>query len=135
MKNPPIRLGPLALLLAVISICLTILAILTFTTARADRSLAEKYADTVAARYRLEAEGQRFLQELDRALKEGDAGFLASLEREEDGVLSKKLSLNDTDLDIALRLTGSEDYEIVRWRITKEWTEDLSIGNLWPGNG
>ena len=40
MKQVPIKLGPLALLLAVISICLTTLAILTFTTARADLRLA-----------------------------------------------------------------------------------------------
>ena len=41
----PIKLGPLALLLTVITICLTTLAILTLTTARADLRLAEKYAE------------------------------------------------------------------------------------------
>ena len=134
MRKTPVKLGPLALLLTVISICLTTLAVLTFTTARADRSLAEKYADTVAVRYGLEAEGQRFLRDLDRALREGDESFLAALEREEDGILSKKLSMDGTDLDIALRLTGTGDCELVRWRIYKEWTEDLDIGDLWPGN-
>ena len=49
MNKAPIRLGPMALLLTVISICLTILAILTFTTARADLRLAQKYAETVQA--------------------------------------------------------------------------------------
>ena len=44
MKQVPIKLGPLALLLTVISICLTTLAILTFATARADWRLAEKHA-------------------------------------------------------------------------------------------
>ncbi len=42
MKQIPIKLGPLTLLLTVISICLTVLAILSFTTARADLRLAEK---------------------------------------------------------------------------------------------
>ena len=64
MKQIPIRLGPLTLLLAVISICLTTLAILTFTTARADLRLAEKYAQTVSSRYELEREGQEFLREV-----------------------------------------------------------------------
>ena len=64
MKQVPIKLGPLALLLAVISICLTTLGILTFTTARADLRLAEKYASTVRTRYELERRGQEFLQEL-----------------------------------------------------------------------
>ena len=48
MKRVPIKLGPLALLLAVISICLTMLALLTCSTARADRRLAEKFAQTVS---------------------------------------------------------------------------------------
>ena len=47
----PVKLGPLALLLTVISICLTTMAILTFATARADRRLAEKYAATVDGTY------------------------------------------------------------------------------------
>ena len=55
MKHVPIRLGPLALLLAVISICLTILAVLSFTTGQADLRLAQRYADTVTERYALEA--------------------------------------------------------------------------------
>ena len=64
MNRAPIKLGPLALLLTVISICLTTLAILTFTTARADLSLAEKYAQTVETRYALERQGQEFLREV-----------------------------------------------------------------------
>jgi len=64
MKQIPIKLGPLTLLLTVISICLTTLAILTFTTARADLRLAEKYAETVRSRYALEEQGQAFRQEL-----------------------------------------------------------------------
>ena len=42
MKHVPIKLGPLALLLAVISICLTTLALLNVSTAKADERLAEK---------------------------------------------------------------------------------------------
>ena len=133
MKQMPIKLGPLALLLTVISICLTVLAILTFTTARADRSLAEKYAETVATRCVLETEGQRFLRDLDEALREGDGSFLAALDREGE-LYTKRLTLDGTDLDIAFRLTGERELELLRWRIYKEWTEDLDIGNLWPGN-
>lgn len=133
MKQVPIKLGPLALLLTVISICLSVLAILTFTTARADKSLAEKYAETVAARCALETEGQRFLRDLDEALRQGDGGFFAALEREGE-LYTKRLTLDGTDLDIAFRLTGEGKPELLRWRIYREWTEDLDIGNLWPGN-
>ena len=58
MNQVPVKLGPLALLLTVISICLTTLAILTFSTARADWRLADRYAQTVTARYDLMNEGQ-----------------------------------------------------------------------------
>ncbi len=133
MKQVPIKLGPLALLLTVISICLSVLAILTFTTARADKSLAEKYAETVATRCALETEGQRFLRDLDEALRQGDGGFLAALEREGE-LYAKRLTLDGTDLNIAFRLTGEGKPELLRWRIYREWTEDLDIGNLWPGN-
>ena len=60
MHQVPIKLGPLALLLTIISICLTTLSILTCTTSGADLRLAQKYAETVQTRYSLEREGQAF---------------------------------------------------------------------------
>lgn len=74
MRHIPIKLGPLALLLTVISICMTVLGLLTFTTARGDLSLAEKYGDTVRLRYELEAEGQAFLGEACRAIADYEDG-------------------------------------------------------------
>ena len=43
MKQIPIRLGPVALVLTVISICLTVMAILTFSTAGADANMADAF--------------------------------------------------------------------------------------------
>lgn len=71
MNQVPIRLGPLALLLTIISICMTTLSILTYTTSEADLRLAEKYAETVRVRYELEAEGQAFVQEAESAVTVG----------------------------------------------------------------
>ena len=110
MNHVPVRLGPLALLLTVITICLAILAILTFTTARADLALAEKYADTVATRYALESEGQKFL-----ATAEPNAEQVFEL----DG------------MRLTVALDGNRD--VVRWTLEKEWIPDNSIGNLWDG--
>ena len=88
MRHIPIKLGPLALLLTVISICMTTLGVLAFATARADWNLAQKYADTVQTRYALEAEGQRFLQTAAKALEEGNAPeSLDSTERDDDGTV------------------------------------------------
>ncbi|MBQ6370387.1 MAG: hypothetical protein IJJ21_02250, partial [Firmicutes bacterium] len=62
MKQVPIKLGPVALLLTVITICLTVMAILTLTTAAADQAMANRFADSAQIRFSLEAEGQQFLQ-------------------------------------------------------------------------
>ena len=98
MKEVPVKLGPLALLLSVISICLTTLAILTFTTARADLRLAEKYADTVSLRYALEQEGQDFLRILSET-DQADYGLMG-LERDADGVYWETFEKDDAKLRI-----------------------------------
>lgn len=129
MKQVPVKLGPLALLLAVISICLTTLAILTFTTARGDLSLARKYAATVQERYALEAEGQAFLQEL----AEDAPMALMDAERDAQGVRHITLEHGDARLRIAVAPDGSGGYAVTSWRQDRQWTEDTSIGNLWAG--
>ncbi len=131
MKQVPIKLGPLALLLAVVSICLTTLAILTFATARADLRLAEKYADTVSTRYALERQGQEFLRELsetDRA--DWD---LMGWEPDADGICRESFEQDGTVLEVGFRAKGGKSFEVVSWRIEKTWTEDESIGELWDG--
>lgn len=110
MNKAPVKLGPLALLLTVISICLTTLAILTFATARADWRLAEKYAATVRLRYELDEEGQEWLRDADP----------------NDGTVLEK---EGSTLTILL-----EDGRITEWRHERDWEEDLDL-EVWPGFG
>lgn len=126
MKHTPIKLGPLALLLAVISICLTTLALLNFSTARADRRLAEKYAQTVSTRYALEARGQELLASLD-----GEES-LSGWERDEEGRFRTELEQDGFRLRIAL---APEDggWRVVSWTQEKDWEIDEHIANLWTG--
>ena len=131
MKQVPIKLGPLALLLAVISICLTTLGILTFTTARADLRLAEKYASTVRTRYELEQRGQEFLQELSET---DPADYsLMDWERDFSGVYWTELEQDGSTLRVGFRPGGEKGYTVVSWRLQKSWMEDDSIGTLWDG--
>ena len=111
MNHIPIKLGPLALLLTVVLICLSVLAILTFTTARADLALAERYAQTVQTRYDLERQAQEFLV---------TAQPRDSLAFEENG----------------MRLIVSLDDEgrVSRWTLERDWVQSDTIGGLWPGN-
>lgn len=131
MKQIPIKLGPLTLLLTMISICLTVLAILSFTTARADLRLAEKYADTVRSRYALEKQGQAFRQELSET-DPADYG-LSGWERDKDGVYHTVLTRDDLSLSIGFCPNEKGKTDILQWQHTKDWAEDESIGQLWDG--
>lgn len=129
MKQVPIKLGPLALLLSVISICLTALAILSFATARADLRLAQKYADTVKSRYVLEVRGQELL----RDLAEDPAELPDGAETMPDGSLRVILEQGGSRLTIAL-IPEDGSYRVTSWRQEHEWHQDTGLGNLWPGN-
>ena len=130
MKQVPIKLGPLTLLLTVISICLTTLAILTFTTARADLRLAEKYAETVRTRYELEAEGQSFLREL----RDLDPADLSLMDLDRDAQCVSWTTLKEDGAQLLIGFTYDRDgYQVVAWRQEKEWDQDTVIGNLWSG--
>ncbi|MBQ3955897.1 MAG: hypothetical protein II680_08405 [Clostridia bacterium] len=125
MKDLPIKLGPLALLLTVISICMTVLGILTYTTSRADMKLAETYAETVRTRYRLETEAQEYLVRLsapgEEALPDAD-GVIRETFRDESGLM----------LHTGVRLAADGDPVVVEWRFEHEWEEDTSI-TVWDG--
>lgn len=139
MNRPVVKLGPIALLLTVITICLAILALLNFSTASADRRLAEKYAETVRVRYELEAEGQALLASFDEMRHEADkAGSLADaeealspFERQADGRYTALLEKDGTRLHIEVEADGS-DIRVLSWIIDKEWTEDTGL-DLWMG--
>lgn len=134
MRHIPIKLGPLALLLAVISICMTTLSILSFTTARADLVMAEKYADTVRSRYELEYQGQTFLRTLSETLAGGgEAGALPDTEIDEEGVIWKTIAQDDYNLTIGVRPDSETGYRVVSWRLLKEWSADETMGDLWDG--
>ena len=126
MKQVPIKLGPVALLLTVITICLTILALLNSSTASADKRLAEKHAETVRTRYELEAEGQALLAEFN-------AGSAAPIpfERQADGRYKALLEKDGTRLHIEVETDGP-DINVLSWIIDKEWTENNDL-DIWPG--
>lgn len=139
MRHNPIRLGPLALLLTVISLCMATLAILTLSTARADLSLAQRHAETVRVRCELDARGQQLLYDADEmlasqdTLPENDLSQLG-LEAQEDGTWTASLEQDGTILSITLR-PESDTMRVARWQITKQWDEDTSLDPVWDGKG
>ena len=131
MKQIPIKLGPIALLLTVISICLTVMTILTFSTAQADRAMAQRYADSVQTRYALEASGQRFLQEADQALAAGgQLSDLADTAAAGEGI--EKI-IEEDGYTLTIRLEPDEEgYQVALWKLDKEWKQRQDL-NIWQG--
>ncbi len=134
MNQVPVKLGPLALILAVISICLTTLAILTFTTAGADMRLAERYAGTVKERYALEKEGQEFLAEIRETVSDPmDLYLIDDLDFTENGDAVKVLRQGDATLTITLRENDEGGIDVVSWKQEKLWEEDDDTLGVWLG--
>ncbi len=134
MGHTRIRLGPLALLLAVISICMTTLGVLAITTASADLRVANKYADMVQIRYELEAEGQAFLQEANETLALGALlETLPDTATDEDGVTWKILWRDDFRLTAGIRPDDAGGFRVVCWRVGRTWEPETSMGELWDG--
>lgn len=133
MNQVPIKLGPLALLLTVISICLTTLAILTYTTAGADARLAQKYAQTVSDRYERLNAGTDFLAAAEEAVAAGEPlSALPDTTTDAEGVTWYLPEDGDYSLEVGVREEEGK-LVIVSCRVNREWSEDLDIGNLWPG--
>lgn len=135
MKHIPIRLGPLAIVLALIGICMTTLGVLSFTTARADLKLAEKYADTVHIRYELEAEGQAFIGEVKAAWQAG-VGLeeFSGAEADTEGIVRKSFEREGFTLTVGLVSDRRNGIRIVEWQQYKDWEPEESMGGLWTGN-
>ena len=152
--NHKIRLGPIAVFLAVIAAVVATLAILTFATSRADAALAERFAAVTAVRYELEEEGNRFLQALGESAGQpgegqpgestpgGNAalsGNISSLDRrwkyyaEKDGyALTVEVvpAGEETAADAESAVSG---WKIKKWKINKLWEVDDPFDDLWPG--
>ena len=130
MSQIPIKLGPLALLLTVISICLTTLSILTYTTASADMRLASRFADTVQERYALEVRGQEFLKEASESLDSGDTIWLEEM-RSGMGRYQNVIEQGDSSLTIGFTMKGL-NLQVDSWQVIRNWSEDNSL-NIWQG--
>jgi len=126
-----IKLGPLAIFLAIITIILTMLALLDFVTSNADAALSERYAEVTKTRYELEEKGNQFLMELDEFLKDGNSPLMRDdVTRKGNGVYSHEEQLDEYKLTIEFETEGT-GYKIKRWKINKDWKETNQLDNIW----
>jgi len=118
MKRVTMHLGPLALLLTVIAICMSTLGVLSVSNAYADKRLSDRYAETVRIRYELEEQGQQYLREVN-------AGTVSPEEE-------KVFRSGDYTLTILLEQKDG-DYVPSLWKIRRDWEEQTEINDLWMG--
>ncbi len=120
-------MGLSALLVIFGVLALTVFALLSVSTARAQQRLGEKARQPVTAYYQADAQAQQILARLR-------AGEVPPEVTVEQGVYRYRCSLGqDQYLDVEVAVTGLE-YEILRWQVCSEyaWTaeDDLSV---WDG--
>ena len=100
----PVRSGALTLLIAVVAVCLAVLAVLAFSTARADLALAE------------------------------GASLPGGLAADEQGVLETVIEGEEgRRLTVRLVLAEDGGWHIDSWQLSQEWQADESL-DLWDGS-
>lgn len=126
--NRAVRLGPLALLLTVVAIVVTMLGLLALSTARGDLGTAQRYADSVKLRYALEARGQEFLQQAVE-----DPGVLTGLREDSEKIRWKTFTQEGMTLHIGLK-TEDNGCQVAAWVFARdEWEPEEEHGGLWTG--
>lgn len=130
-----IRLGPVAIFLAVVAVVLTTLAVLTTATSNADKAMAERFAHVTEIRYALEDEGQKYIQTVDEGAAAGDvtaAGLDA--EETENGMIKKTIEKEGYVLTIVITDPGADGkYDIKEWKMTRMWNAEDPFQNVWQG--
>lgn len=134
MKRRQMRLGTVAVLFTVVVLCISVLAVLSVATVRADKAMAERYAQQVSERTDLENAGQRWLKEVDDALQtKGTALTQDDLPKGsslDGGKISTVCVGNTRTLTIELELDFANSvpsYTILSWINTAQWEEDTQL--------
>lgn len=123
---PPIGVSSLMVIFAVL--CLTVFALLSVSTVRADQRLSENAAQAVESYYLADCAAEELLARLRNG--ERPEGV-----REENGVFVYACPISDTQtLAVAVEVKGA-DYNILRWQAVS--TADWQAGDqlpVWQGN-
>ncbi len=129
--------GLLTLLVIFSVLCLTVLAILSYSTAKYERALAQKSADSVTAYYAADAWCTDAANDLHAVWLEG--GDLAACAKKyggsyENGVISLSRKVDDARL-LSVKLDTSNGFAVTAWNTVPlgDWSYDDSM-HVWDGN-
>lgn len=119
--------GGSSLLVIFAVLALTIFAILSISTVKADQKLAEKASSSVEAFYQADCEAERILAQLRQ-------GIVPAGVTEEGNIYSYHCPVSETqELAVKIRLNGT-DYEVLQWQLVSsaEWKNDERLP-VWDG--
>lgn len=119
--SPPL-IGVSSLLVIFAVLCLTVLALLSVSTVRAEQRLSEKAAETIEGYYAADREAEEILARLR-------AGERPEGVSEENGIYNYACGISENlALLVELEIEG-ENYTILRWQAvsTADWQADDSL--------
>ena len=125
LAPPPVGGSSLLVIFAVL--CLTVFALLSLSTVRADGRLGDTSAQSVSQYYAADGAAEEILARLR-------AGKVPDGVTEDRGLYSYSCPISDTQaLFVTVRVTGAE-YTILRWQAasTAPWTPNEDL-NVWDG--
>ncbi len=106
MSRNRFRIGSIAVLFAVVVLCVAIFGVLTVSSAVSDRRAAERYGEHVEVLYACEKRRQDWLSEADAYLK--GAGDLPENTEETETTLKTEITRGNMQLEICLnKINGS----------------------------
>lgn len=123
---PPIGLSSLMVIFAVL--CLTVFALLSVSTVRADQRLSENAAKAVEGYYRADCEAEEILARLRQG--ERPAGI-----KETNGVFAYACPISETQTLAVEVMVDGADYHILRWQAvsTVDWQASDQLP-VWQGS-
>ena len=120
--------GGSSLLVIFAVLCLTVLAMLSLSTARSSAELSRASADAAAAYYEADAQAEEILARLRGG--ETPEGVISG----GDGTYQYEVPISQTQA-LSVRVRAAEDgWTVLRWKAvsTAQWTPDESI-EVWDG--
>ena len=126
-KRTPLAVGASSLMVIFAVLCLTVFALLTISTVRADGRLSHKAQTAIAGYYEADCRAEEILAQLR-------AGTVPAGVTREDGIFTYRCPISDTQaLIVQVSLEGSA-YKIHRWQAvsTTDWQADDRIP-VWDG--
>lgn len=118
MEGKRFRVGSVAVLFAVVVLCVSIFCILTAVTAVADLRTAEQYGAHVTQMYTCQNRGEEWLAQADAYF--AGMGDLPAQTEEQGNILSTVLTEGNVQLEIRAAKTRN-GYVITRWECTTRW--------------